>query len=121
MSGKKADDLLHQVAMRLSSGQSITPKDFLYDQINEYLAEETKKEEEYTFEKQVLAHVNDHSGGVKLIELVSEMAANAINNETDIGDLHTRILQIVRESKDMEVLKYTYKTLDRPKFFIYTP
>ena len=39
---KQAQDLLHQVAMRLSSGKSITPDDFLYAHINEFLAPEPK-------------------------------------------------------------------------------
>lgn len=121
MSDKRADDLLHQIAMRLSSGQSITPNDFLQDQINEYLSEKAKKEEEYTFEKQVLAHVEDHSGGVKLIELISEMAANAKDNGVEIEELGSRIMKTVKESEYLEALEYTYKTLGRGKFFIYTP
>jgi len=39
---EKAIDLLHQVAMHLSSGNSITPEDTLYSLINNFLAERRK-------------------------------------------------------------------------------
>ena len=44
MINREAFSLLHRVAMCLSSGQSITPKDFLYDEIKELLSKYQNKE-----------------------------------------------------------------------------
>jgi hypothetical protein len=74
----------------------------------------------------ILDIVNDNSGGIKFIALMTEVIfrikegkANGFREIPD--DLDIYMEEIIRESKDMKILDYTWTKMKRAKMFVYTP
>jgi hypothetical protein len=79
---------------------------------------------ELTLHDQILAIVEDSSGGIKFIDLVSRAVFEASENGTtgkDLDDLPDLIEKEIRNSKDMKILEYTWRAMSRQKMFVYTP
>lgn len=70
----------------------------------------------------VIKIVNDHSGGVKFLELITDMTTKYRENFQPICDnFADRVEEIIRASDKVKILDYTYQALNRAKMFIYTP
>lgn len=77
---------------------------------------------EYNLHTQILAHVTDNSGGMKFTELVSILTSNAVDNGVTLPDKFAdEVESVIRNSEELRVLDYTWKTLNRAKMFVYTP
>ena len=63
--------------------------------------------------------VNSMSGGVKFTELGVEVISRGLldKSEVDCDEFE----KVIREMKDVKVLDYTWKEINRSKMFIYTP
>lgn len=64
--------------------------------------------------------VDDNSGGIKFTELISVIISNHIENLDNIENLPDRLERIIRESKILSILEYTFRQLNRCKMFVYT-
>jgi hypothetical protein len=67
--------------------------------------------------------VENSSGGIKFIELITVLASEYRHQltETDIELLPERVEKVIRESNDLKILDYTFKSYNRSKMFVYTP
>jgi len=61
--------------------------------------------------------VNDHSGGLKLTELIPALLTKRKNLKISIETL----MGVINSSPKLNVLEYTWKNNNRTKYFIYTP
>ncbi len=70
--------------------------------------------------------VEDHSGGIKYLELLMEVLSwhhdkpLAHLEIVDEQDLSVHIFNEIRGMKDVKVLEYNYRALNRTKYFVYT-
>jgi len=64
--------------------------------------------------QEILEILDYHSGGIKFTELIVDLAAR---HPVDIDDVEA----VIRESKDIKILNYTWLSVKRAKMFIYTP
>jgi len=70
--------------------------------------------------------IEDHSGGVKYLELLMEVLSRHHDEplphleKVDEQDLSTHIFNEIRSMKDIKVLEYNYRALNRTKYFVYT-
>ena len=80
--------------------------------------------------------VNDHSGGVKYTELITDLVPFVINLQrkgkrgrpskdltAQVGAKLSpdKLLKIIEGMKELKILVYTFADLEREKVFIYTP
>ena len=74
--------------------------------------------------KLILEIVEDHSGGLKFIELLAELISKMYeSNESKQIELLTPefIEETIRKMPELKILKFTFKNLKREKMFVYTP
>lgn len=70
--------------------------------------------------------VEDHSGGVKYIELLMRVLSRHHDKpleeleKIDETDLSIYIFNEIKSMKDVCVLEYNYRVLNRTKYFVYT-
>jgi len=73
----------------------------------------------------ILFVVESHSGGIKFTELIAELVALAQKEEALKNSIHedfpVLVENMIGEIEELKVLKYTWKTLNRSKMFVYTP
>jgi hypothetical protein len=62
--------------------------------------------------------IEDHSGGMKLTELIPELLSR---EKKHIGISTERIMNTILSSKKLSVLEYTWRPNHSSKYFIYTP
>lgn len=66
--------------------------------------------------------VNDHSGGIKFTELITELMIKFNEEKLDINEIEPdKIEKIIESMMSVKILEYTFKDLNRSKMFIYTP
>jgi hypothetical protein len=66
--------------------------------------------------------VNENSGGIKFVELLSELLTryHDIFEEQDNGEFPTIVEHVIRASTDLKILDYTWLQMERAKMFVYT-
>ena len=70
--------------------------------------------------------VNEHSGGIKFVELVAKIGEWVHTDKPRLSkkvieDLPQHLEAEILKSKELKILYYTYKALNREKMFVYTP
>ena len=63
--------------------------------------------------------IEDHSGGVKFIELIADMVADKYLGPEEVDP--DEIENVIREMEDVKILDYVWKSMNRAKMFVYTP
>lgn len=72
--------------------------------------------------ERIVKVVNDNSGGVKFIDLITELMTTYRSEfEPITDDFADQIEAIIRNSNCLKILDYTYLVLNRSKMFVYTP
>jgi hypothetical protein len=63
--------------------------------------------------------IEDHSGGVKFIELIADMVTDKYLGPEEVDP--DEIENVIREMEDVKILDYVWKSMNRAKMFVYTP
>lgn len=77
----------------------------------------------------VVAIVEGHSGGIKFPELLFEVVVKireGVVDDVTIEDSESvsfpdRLEKAIQEHTDLEILEYTWRSINRAKMFVYTP
>ena len=72
--------------------------------------------------KYVVKIVNDNSGGIKFTQLVTELVSTLFENNKNCNIVSAEYIEnLIKKSKNLKILTYTFHSLNREKLFIYTP
>lgn len=64
--------------------------------------------------------VDEHSGGIKFVELICVLSSHFGRDINDFRGLPDYVEKMCRESKTIKVLDYSSRKLNRQKMFVYT-
>jgi len=80
------------------------------------------KEEPSMLHDAIKLVVNDNSGGLKFVELLSILMTKYHDKfeEQDNGEFPTIVEHVIRASTDLKILDYTWLQMERAKMFVYT-
>lgn len=72
--------------------------------------------------------LNEHSGGIKFVELVTDIVSHlgeTLKKEDfatiDFSELDYHIEKVISETSDIRILNYTWHSCNKQKMFVYTP
>jgi hypothetical protein len=90
--------------------------------IHDYESKLIKKTQDYdkVLHDLIVKIVDDNSGGIKFTELIATITADNHDSLDNIENFPDRLERVIRESKILNVLDYTFRDLNRCKMFVYT-